>query len=1042
MITMEGFILQRSGINTEANRLLEEFVRPSTAYRSVPFWAWNSRMSVDEIKAQIQEMSKQGMGGFFMHSREGLETEYMGEEWMACIQAAIAEAKATGMKAWLYDEDRFPSGGAGGSVPRLGGDAYRSKAVTMEVTRVEPEDVSTIIALFVTTVEGDVLSSCRMVDPVKPGFLMDTEMWLICRKEISGPCEWFNDEAPVDNLNPDAVAAFIEGTHEHYKAVIGEEFGHTVPGIFTDEPSIADFHSMYTRPWLPWTDGFAEYFQERRGYSLVDLLPYLFFHGEHSTQTRHDYWRTITNRFSSAYSEQLGEWCEDNGIAYTGHYLIEHNLGIGTRVSGAIMPHYRYQQVPGIDMLGEQADEFLTVKQCTSVANQYRRPFVVSEMYGCCGWEFSFEGQKWVGDWQFALGINVRCQHLALYSLKGCRKRDFPPVFNYNTSWWKYNHVTEDYFARIAAVMTQGEAVRDVLVIHPSSTIWSMIGCDPYEYKGWEDPNLLRANQYENGINSIIRSILAFHYDFDFGDETIIEDKGHVKDGKFFVNFAGYRVVVLPRLRTLLDSTLKLLLEFMDSGGTIIAVGQEITMIDGKLSDEVHALYSHAGIRIAADETALCSTLEDVLPRQISIRSKTYGEAQEFLYYLKEMPDSYVLFVVNNDRDKGQEVEISLAHMGRLEEWDTLTGETRELGVEASGDQMRFVVDFGAAGSKLYVIHKNLQPLLSNIGFNYDQSHLFRLADATLGPTCTFTRTMPNVLLLDECSFRISDGAWSESMFVWQAQMCIRETLNMRQVHYNGLPQRYKWVEEDHPNDGQPIRLRYKFQVNELPTTEVYLVLEEADQYEVYLNGTTVPLEMVGWYIDKSFKKVKLPQLNKGENELVIACAYKSNFELEDCYIIGDFGVDVNRSIVKEPDSLHFGDWCLQGYFHYSGSIVYHFDYTYAYKPDDAAPKVLMEFGEYEAITIEVHVNGQSFAQVPWREVNTIDLTTSLIEGRNRIDVEVMGSPRNLFGPFHQKGSHNVWVDWTYFNRAGSRVEPNYVVKPYGLFSPINLFLS
>ncbi|BBH19433.1 hypothetical protein Back11_07780 [Paenibacillus baekrokdamisoli] len=1034
--------MQQAGINAAANRLLEEFVQPSTAYRSVPFWAWNDRMSVDEVKAQIQEMSKQGMGGFFMHSREGLESEYMGEEWMACIQAAVAEAKATGMKAWLYDEDRFPSGGAGGSVPRLGGDAYRSKAITMEVTRDEPKDTSDIIGLFVASVEGDTLLTCRQVDTTEPDLLLDSEVWLICRKEISGPCEWFNDEAPVDNLNPNAVAAFIEGTHEHYKAVIGEEFGQTVPGIFTDEPSIADFHSLYTKPWLPWTDGFAEYFQERRGSSLEALLPYLFFHGEHSAKARHNYWRTITERFCAAYSEQLGQWCEDNGIAYTGHYLIEHNLGIGTRVSGAIMPHYRYQQVPGIDLLGEQADEFMTVKQCTSVANQYRRPFVLSEMYGCCGWDFTFEGQKWVGDWQFALGVNVRCQHLSLYSLKGCRKRDFPPVFNYNTSWWKYNHVTEDYFARIAAVMTQGEAVRDVLVIHPSSTIWAMIGCDPYEYKGWEDPNLLRANRYEDGINSIIRSILAFHYDFDFGDETIIEEKGHVTEGKFFVNFAGYQVVVLPRLHTLLGSTLKLLLEFMDEGGTIIAVGQEITMVDGELSDEVQTLYSHAGIRIVVDEAELCSTLEDALPRQVGIRSRTSGEAPEFLYYLKEMPDCYALFVVNNDRDKGQEVEIMLAHMGRLEEWDTLTGETKELGIEVSGDHMRFVADFGPAGSKLYVIHKGFQPRLSENRFSSSQSHLFRLADATLGPACAFTRTMPNALLLDVCSYRMRDENWSEPMFVWQAQMCVREALNMRQVHYNGLPQRYKWVDEAHPDNGQPIGLRYIFQVNAVPITDVFLVLEQAEQYEVCLNGVPVAVEIAGWYIDKSFKKMKLPQLNKGTNELVITCAYESKFEWEDCYIIGDFGVDVNRSIVKEPEVLHMGDWCLQGYFHYSGSIVYHFDYTYAYQPGVAAPSVLMEFGTYEAITMEVRVNGVTSAHVPWREANKVDLTPWISEGSNRIDVEVMGSPRNLFGPFHQKGTHNVWVDWTYFYREGARVEPNYVVRPYGLLSPINLFLT
>ena len=86
---------------------------------------------------------------------------------------------------------------------------------------------------------------------------------------------------------------------------------------------------------------------------------------------------------------------------------------------------------------------------------------MLSETYGCSSWEFTFEGQKWVGDWQYVLGVNLRCQHLALYTLRGCRKRDYPPAFNYNTTWWKYNGVVEDYFARVGRVLTEGEAVRD-----------------------------------------------------------------------------------------------------------------------------------------------------------------------------------------------------------------------------------------------------------------------------------------------------------------------------------------------------------------------------------------------------------------------------------------------------------------------------------------------------------------------------------------------------------------------------------------------------
>ena len=108
-----------------------------------------------------------------------------------------------------------------------------------------------------------------------------------------------------------------------------------------------------------------------------------------------------------------------------------------------------YQHIPGIDMLRDQTIEYMTIKGCTSVAHQTGRKRALSETYGVSGWQFSFEGQKWIGDYQYIQGINLRCQHLTWYSMKGCRKRDYPPVFNYQTPWWKYNNTVEDYFARI-----------------------------------------------------------------------------------------------------------------------------------------------------------------------------------------------------------------------------------------------------------------------------------------------------------------------------------------------------------------------------------------------------------------------------------------------------------------------------------------------------------------------------------------------------------------------------------------------------------------
>ena len=85
-------------------------------FQSVPFWSWNDKLDKDILTRQIQWMKQQGIGGFFMHARGGLRTEYMSEEWMQCVDACIKAAEEQGMQAWIYDENGWPSGFAGGKL--------------------------------------------------------------------------------------------------------------------------------------------------------------------------------------------------------------------------------------------------------------------------------------------------------------------------------------------------------------------------------------------------------------------------------------------------------------------------------------------------------------------------------------------------------------------------------------------------------------------------------------------------------------------------------------------------------------------------------------------------------------------------------------------------------------------------------------------------------------------------------------------------------------------------------------------------------------
>ena len=99
--------------------IIKTLKNPPNAYRGKPFWSWNGELEESELLRQIDCMHDMGFGGFFMHSRTGLITEYLGDEWFRLVRVCAEYAyNKYGMEAWLYDEDRWPSGTCGGMVTK------------------------------------------------------------------------------------------------------------------------------------------------------------------------------------------------------------------------------------------------------------------------------------------------------------------------------------------------------------------------------------------------------------------------------------------------------------------------------------------------------------------------------------------------------------------------------------------------------------------------------------------------------------------------------------------------------------------------------------------------------------------------------------------------------------------------------------------------------------------------------------------------------------------------------------------------------------
>ena len=491
-------------------------------YRPIPFWSWNEKLDTEETKRQIAIMDEAGIGGYFMHARGGLLTEYMGKEWFDNVRASIEEGDKRGMHSWAYDENGWPSGFGGGKVNGLG-DEYRQKSLHTEPLTDENKD-----------------APCTVL--VKDGVRYFYRI----------------NEFYVDTLDKKVIAKFIEQIYQAYY----DEVGPTFDGFFTDEPQILRGDGY------PWSFILEDSFKDRYGYSLVENLDMLFFDNEGCEDVRVDYWRLVTDLFSEAFFKQIYDWCDSHGYKLTGHLVLEENLMSQTVSNGACMPHYEYFHIPGMDWLGRPVTECLTPMQLSSAAAQMGKRQILTETYAASGHNVSHGELKRILEWQLVHGVSLLCTHLEGYSLRGIRKRDYPPAMYYQQPWWADMKVFFDSMSRIGMLISEGGLNVDTLLIHPQTTAWTIY--NGHEF-GAESSRLI--NEYNSSFLKDMRSIEDKHVEYHLGDETLMRRHARVEGGELVIGQMRYKTVVMPtRYTRLLPETLALLDEFKAAGGRVIGV--------------------------------------------------------------------------------------------------------------------------------------------------------------------------------------------------------------------------------------------------------------------------------------------------------------------------------------------------------------------------------------------------------------------------------------------------------------------------------------
>ena len=269
-----------------SNAVKAIFENPPREYSSAPLWVWNDRITDEQVVSSLRDLASQNVKQAIVHPRPGLMTPYLSDEWFRLWKLALQEAEKLDMNLWIYDENSYPSGFAGGFVPDAMPES-RGCSLAPAETKSPPKWSKDTVAVFRLKADGfeDVSEAAR------EGKTLPEATYLAFNLNWAEPTPWLGGKWYVDLLRPGVTEKFLEITMDAYARQIGEHFGKRVPGVFTDEPHLR------VAAGLPWTAGLPQVFEKRWGYKLTENLPCLTRRVGDFRRVRHDYFRVLLEQF-------------------------------------------------------------------------------------------------------------------------------------------------------------------------------------------------------------------------------------------------------------------------------------------------------------------------------------------------------------------------------------------------------------------------------------------------------------------------------------------------------------------------------------------------------------------------------------------------------------------------------------------------------------------------------------------------------------------------------------------------------------------------
>jgi hypothetical protein len=323
-----------------------------------------------------------GLGGLVCAVRGDrfYKGEYLRDEaeWTR-LTNQVAATLDRGLKVWLFDERGYPSGGAGDWVVKQY-PQYENIGVYHQMVagrdkkpaRIElPADARRFVGAAVYPRDESGVRYDRGTPAIISGNTVSTKgmvgEWVLyafierfvregTHAHIVGPTFGWEQGLYPNLLDRDAVAKFIEITHDAYARRLGPDRMKRVEAFYSNEPSLKALHfaagsRAQGEAYVPWVDSLPARFRKMHGYDLPPRMGALFA-GETDAcrRVRLHFYQTVGAIMAESYAGQLSRWCRKHGTMLTGHLLSEELICYHPSLYGDFFKQIQGFDLPGVDV--------------------------------------------------------------------------------------------------------------------------------------------------------------------------------------------------------------------------------------------------------------------------------------------------------------------------------------------------------------------------------------------------------------------------------------------------------------------------------------------------------------------------------------------------------------------------------------------------------------------------------------------------------------------------------------------------------------------